>query len=288
MVEIPASLVMKLRKVSGQGMMDCKSALQEADGDIEKAMDILRKKGLATLSKRAGRLTTEGIVVSNIGEDGKAAILATLCCETDFVASSSDFKAAAQMLADYALACPSDQGAENLQETSINERKFSEVVSELASKTGEKIQVGEYARFRLESPGLIGLYVHFNHKAGSMVELHTSDEKLAQNERLRQTATELAMHITASAPIAIHSGDVDPAVIEREKAIFSEQIKNKPPDITEKIVAGKVNKFLKENCLLQQPFVKDDSLKVADVLERAGRDCGGRVEAARFARFGIG
>jgi elongation factor Ts len=279
---------MALRKASGQGMMDCKKALQEAEGDLEKAMDILRKKGLATLAKRAGRQTTEGIVVSRTGEGGKVAVLATLCCETDFVAGSADFKAAAARLGDYAMACPADEGAENVLETSVNGKKLRDVVVEISSKTGEKIQVGEYARYRLQGPGLIGLYVHFNNKAGAMVELRTGDEACAQNDTVRQTAVDLAMHITAAAPIALDGDGVDEAVIEREKAIFSEQIKNKPPNIIEKIVAGKVNKFLAENCLLRQPFVKDDSLKVADVLQKAGRDCGGQVEAVRFVRFGIG
>ena len=128
MTEISASMVVKLRKMSGQGMMDCKVALQEAGGDIEQAMTILRKKGLATLAKRAERETTEGLVVCKNSDDGKTAILATLCCETDFVAKSEDFAAAAGTLADYALACPADEGAENIPETAVDGKKFSDIL----------------------------------------------------------------------------------------------------------------------------------------------------------------
>ncbi|RKY20846.1 MAG: elongation factor Ts, partial [Planctomycetota bacterium] len=128
MAEISASMVMKLRKMSGQGMMDCKKALQEADGDAERAMGILRKKGLATLAKRAERETSEGIVVSKTSADGRVAAMATLCCETDFVAKSDDFVAAAHALADYALACQADNGAENVLETTIDGRKFGDIL----------------------------------------------------------------------------------------------------------------------------------------------------------------
>ncbi|HDZ69392.1 MAG TPA: elongation factor Ts, partial [Phycisphaerales bacterium] len=130
MAVISASMVMELRKMSGQGMMDCKKALNEANGDKVKAMEILRKKGLATLTKRAERQTSEGIIVGKTSEDGKVCAMATLCCETDFVAKSDDFVAAAQALANYALACPANEGVENILETSIDGKKFSDILTE--------------------------------------------------------------------------------------------------------------------------------------------------------------
>ena len=187
MAEISAAMVMKLRKISGQGMMDCKRALQETDGDIDKAMDMLRKKGLATLAKRAERDTSEGLVVSKTSPEGKTAVMATLCCETDFVAKSDDFITAAQTLADFALACKADEGVENVLETSADDRKFSDVLTEIVSKTGEKTQVGDYAKYTLDGPGLISTYIHFNEKVGTMVQIETGDEAMASADALKKT-----------------------------------------------------------------------------------------------------
>lgn len=288
MAEISAAMVMKLRKMSGQGMMDCKKALQDTDGDVDKAMDLLRKKGLATLAKRAGRDTSEGLVVSKISPDGKTTVLATLCCETDFVAKSDDFVATAKILGDIALACPADEGIDNVLETSADGKKFSDILTELVSKTGEKTQVGDYAKYQLDGPGLISTYIHFNEKVGTMVRIETSDEATAAGEVLKQTASDIAMHITATKPLALDKDQIDPETIEREKAIFTEQVKNKPANIIDKIVEGKMKKFYAENCLLQQPFVKDDSKSVEQVLADAAKQAGGEVKIKRFARFEVG
>jgi elongation factor Ts len=288
MAEISASTVMKLRKISGQGMMDCKKALQEADGDMDKAMEILRKKGLATLSKRSDRQTSEGIVVSKLSEDGRVAALATLCCETDFVANSEDFVATAETLAYYALACAEDDGPKNILETSIDTRKFKDCLTEIVSKTGEKIQVGDFAKYQLDGPGLISTYIHFNKKVGAMVQIATSDETVAAAEQLKQTAGDVAMHITATNPLALDKEGIDPETVEREKAIFAEQFKNKPANIVDKIAEGKMKKFYAENCLLDQQFVKDDSKTVSELASQAGKQAGGEAKIIRFVRFGVG
>ncbi len=288
MVEISAAMVMKLRKMSGQGMMDCKKALQEANGDVNEAMNILRKKGLATLAKRAERETSQGLVVSKSSADGKTAAMATLCCETDFVAKSDDFVAAAQSLAEFALACPSDQGAENVLETTIDGKKFNDLLTETVSKTGEKTQVGDYAKYKLEGPGLICTYIHFNEKVGTMVQIDTSDEATAEADALKRAASDIAMHITATKPLALNKDQIDAETIEHEKAIFAEQVKNKPENIIEKIVQGKLQKFFAENCLLQQPFVKDDSKTVEQVLAETAKQAGGEAKIKRFVRFEVG
>ncbi len=288
MMEISASIVVKLRKMTGQGMMDCKMALQEASGDIDQAMTILRKKGLATLAKRAERETTEGLVVCKTSDDGKIAILATLCCETDFVAKSEDFAAVAETLANCALACPADEWAESILETTIDGRKFSDILTEIVSKTGEKIQVGDYAKCKLNGPGLISTYIHFNQKVGTMVQIETSDETTASADVLKQTASDIAMHTTATKPLALDKDGIDSETIEREKAIFAEQVKNKPANIVDKIVEGKLKKFFEENCLLDQKFVKDDSKSVAQVLTEAAKQAGGQAKIKRFIRFEVG
>jgi elongation factor Ts len=288
MVEISASMVMKLRKMSGQGMMDCKKALIETDGDTNKAMAVLRKKGLATLSKRAERETSEGIVVSKMSEDGKIAVMATLCCETDFVAKSDDFVAAAERLADYAMAADADSGAESVLETAIDGKNFRDYLTELVSKTGEKTEVGDYTKYKLDGPGLIGVYVHFNGKVGTMVQIDASSDEVAAADALKQTAADIAMHITAANPLAMDKDEIDAETIEREKAIFAEQVKNKPANIIDKIVEGKLKKFFTENCLLAQAFVKDDSKTVAQVLAEAGKQAGGEAKIKGFARFDVG
>ncbi len=288
MAVIPASMVMELRKMSGQGMMDCKSALQEANGDISKAMEILRKKGLAILAKRAERQASEGVIVSKISEDSKTAAMAMLCGETDFVAKSGDFVATAETLADYAMACSADEGTENILETSVDGKKFSEYLTNLVSKTGEKIEVGGFAKYKLDGPGLINIYIHFNKKVGTMVQIETSDETTATADVLKQTAADIAMHITATKPLSLDKEGISPETIEREKAIFAEQVKNKPANIIDKIVEGKIRKFYTENCLLEQRFVKDDSKSVAQVLAEAAKQAGGRAEIKRFVRFELG
>jgi len=288
MTEISASMVMKLRKMSGQGMMDCKKALEESNGDVEKAIDILRKKGLATLTKRAERETTEGIVVGKASKDGKVAAMVTLCCETDFVTKSDDFAAAAEVLGDFALACSADEGVENILGTSVGGRKFSDIVTEIVSKTGEKIAVGDFAKCKLEGSGLISTYIHFNSKVGTMVQIETSDEKTAAGAAMKQTAADIAMHITATKPLALDKSSVSAETIEREKAIFAEQIKNKPANIIDKIVEGKMRKFFAESCLVEQQFVKDDSKTVMQVLDEAAKQSGGTAKIKRFVRFEIG
>ena len=288
MVEISASMVMKLRKISGQALMDCKRALEEANGDADEAMAILRKKGLATLTKRAGRETSEGLVVSKTSEDGKVAAMGTLCCETDFVAKSDDFVKAAEALADYVLACPADEGVEDVLATAVEGKKFGDFVTETASKTGEKIEVGDYTKYRLDGPGLIKIYIHFNKKVGTMVHIEANDETAAASEALKQAAADIAMHITATKPLALDKDGIDAEMIENEKAIFAEQVKDKPANIIDRIVEGKLKKFFSENCLLEQRFVKDDSKSVAQVLEEAGKMAGGEVKIKRFVRFEVG
>ncbi len=288
MTEISASMVMELRKMSGQGMMDCKRALQEANGDVEQAMGILRKKGLATLAKRAERETSEGTVVSKMSEGGKVAAMATLCCETDFVAKSDAFVAAAKTLADAALACAADEGVDNILETIVDGKKFNDILTETVSKTGEKTQVGDFAKYKLDGPGLISTYIHFNEKVGTMVQIETGDEATAAADVLKQTASDIAMHITATKPLSLDKDGIDPEMIEQEKAIFVEQVKNKPANIIDKIVEGKMKKFFAENCLLHQQFVKDNSKSVEQVLTEAAKQAGGEAKIQRYVRFEVG
>ncbi len=289
-MEISASMVAKLRKMSGQGMMDCKKALQEADGDFDQAIGILRKKGLATLAKRAERETSEGTIVSWESDALKMAGLAVLRCETDFVANSNNFRAMVEAIEKAVQECDADEGAKNLLDTAVDGKKLDDMRMEVASKTGEKIHMveEEYVRYKLDGPGLIRTYIHFNGKVGAMVEIETSDETTAAADALKQTASDIAMHITATNPLALDKDGIDPETIQREKAIFAEQVKNKPTNIIDKIVEGKLKKFFAENCLLEQAFVKDDSKSVAQVLAEAAKQANGEAKIKRFTRFEVG
>ncbi len=288
MAEISAATVMKLRKMSGQGMMDCKKALGEANGDMDAAMEILRKKGLATMEKRAGRDTSEGLVITKASDDGKTVALACLCCETDFVAKSDDFIEAADKLGDYCMACSDDNCSDALLNTEVDGVAFNTVITDTVSKTGEKTQIGDYARYTLDGSGLINVYIHFNKKVGTMVMIETSDDSIASNDELKAAANDIAMHITATKPLALDRDGIDAETVEKEKAIFAEQVQGKPENIIEKIVEGKMSKFYAENCLLDQPFVKDDSKTVSQVLADAAKAAGGDAKIVKFARFEVG
>lgn len=284
MAEITSANVMKLRKMSGQGMMDCKKALEETNGDIEAAMQLLRKKGLATLAKRAGRETSEGRVLCKF--DGKTAVMVSLCCETDFVAKSDAFVEAADKLLACAATASGDQGGETLMHVEIDGRKFSDCLTDTVSKTGEKTEVGDYYRIKIGPNETVGTYVHFNHKVGAMAQIEASSPAVAA--AVKQTADEICMHITAMNPIALDKNSVDPTVIEKERAIAAEQVKDKPANMIDKIVDGKINKFLKEQCLVEQAFVKDDSKTVGQTLADAAKAAGGTAKIKRFVRVEIG
>jgi len=288
MAEISAAVVVKLRKSSGQSMGECKKALEEANGDMDKATEILRKKGLATLAKRAERETTEGAVVAWQSEDGKTAAMATLCCETDFVAKSDDFIDLAKNLGEYIAVGSPEPGANTILQTTVGGKNFQEVLTDVVSKTGEKMQVGDYAKFRLDGPGIIGLYVHFNKKVGTMVLIEADSDAVAQAPAIKQAASDFAMHITASKPMALDPSSLDPQTVEKEKAIYAEQVKNKPAQVVEKIVEGKLKKFYADYCLLMQPFVKDDSKSVEQVLAEAAKQAGGKASIKQFVRFELG
>jgi elongation factor Ts len=288
MAEISPAIVMKLRRMSGQGIMDCKKALEETGSNIEEAMTLLRKKGLATLAKRADRETTEGTVVCVTSPDGKEAAMATLCCETDFVAKSDAFVAAADGMKDYLLACKVESGIDNLLNTEKSGKKFSDIITECVSKTGEKMEVGDYAGLKLSGPGLIATYVHFNGKIGIMVEFETSSQAITDNEQFKLIARDIAMHIAAINPLALDQSGISAEIIERERAIAAEQVKNKPANIVGKIVDGKIKKFFADNCLLEQGFVKDEKIPVQKVLADAAQAAGGTAKIKRFVRFAIG
>ena len=259
--------VMDLRARTGVGMMDCKKALVESDGDMEKAIEILREKGMATGAKRAGKIASQGIV--DAYSEGNVSVLVEVNCESDFVARGEQFKEFVQKIAKYiASANPADVAA-------VIEAN-ADLLNETVAKIGEKIVVRRFERYVTEG-GKISSYIHMGGKIGVLVETDAS----ASDE----VAHDIALHIAAVNPTYICSSEIPQAVIDKEREISKAQLLNegKKPEIIDKIVGGKISKFYKEVCLLEQPFVKDGEKSVADYLK-----ANGGVKVLRFTRYTMG
>jgi elongation factor Ts len=274
---ISAAEVKELRERTGAGMLDCKKALEETGGDMEAAIDLLRSKGAAKAAKRAGRAATEGTLASHV-ENGVGALV-ELNCETDFVARTDDFRALARRLAEHVAEHSTDLDGAAGGEAVLDQPLMSDgpllgdVVTDVAAKTGERIVVHRVARFQAES-GRVGSYIHMTGKIGVLVELGgAADEGLARD---------VAMHVAAARPLAVSGSEIPPDVVERERAVYLEQVRQegKPENIQAKIVEGKLQRFYKEQALLDQPFVKDPDRTIGQLV--------GEVGVRRFVRFELG
>ena len=290
MADVTASMVKQLRDRTGQSMGDCRKALSETDCDIEKAVDLLRKKGMAVLDKRGDRETSEGRVIGRISSDGRVAVLTSLCCETDFTSKNEKFQAASESLAEALLKAdgvPDSPEAMNQLKTP-NGKTIAETTNDIVSLTGEKITVGPFARFDLDGPGLLHSYIHFNGKIGTMVQIDADTEQAASHDAVKSLAGDLAMHVTAINPEAVSETDLDPELVAREREVAKSQVAGKPENIIDKIVDGKINKWYKQVVLLKQPFVKDDSKTVAQLVDEVSKTAGGKLTVKRFMRLQIG
>ncbi len=268
MAQITAAMVKELRETTGAGMMDCKKALSATDGDKEKAIDWLREKGISKAEKKAGRVAAEGAVFACV--DGSVGVILELNCETDFAAGNEQFRTLGdKILAHIAKTNPADLDA--LLSSDLGGKKVSDLVTEATATIGEKISLRRFVRY--ESAGRIGSYIHMGGKIGVLVDLSGGDEALAKD---------VAMHIAASNPQAIDRAGVDASAIEHEKEVLRKQAleEGKPEKIVDKMVEGRINKFYKEVCLVEQEFVKDPDKKISDVL-------GGNAVKA-FTRYQLG
>lgn len=263
MAEITAAAVKALREETGQGMMECKKALTQTNGDVEAAKDLLRKKGLATAEKKAARVTKEGLVWIIVDDARKSAAMIEVQCETDFCARNEEFRAMVETLAGQAM----QAGPGAIEATD----KMRDRLQETLSKIGENMS---YARGTKIAGHKIGTYLHHNGKVGVVVAVdrEVSDEVLS----------DLCMHIAFADPMGITAEDVPADVVEKERKFAIEQAveSGKPKEIAEKMVAGKIRKFMEENALMEQPFVRDDKKKVKDIL--------GGAQVTGFARYSVG
>jgi elongation factor Ts len=269
-MSISASMVKELRERTGAGMMECKKALVETDGDMEAAAELLRKSGQAKADKKAGRVAADGKIV--IKADGGKAVVVEVNSETDFVAKDENFISFADAVADVAMAAGTTDVEVLASETLADGRSVEQARTDLISKVGENISVRRIAG--VTSGGPLGHYTH-GAKIGAVVALEGGDEELARD---------IAMHVAAINPTCIDESGVPAETLERERRIFAEQAaeSGKPPEIVEKMVSGRVAKFLKEITLVGQPFVKDDKISVGKLLDKAG------AKVTAFVRFEVG
>ena len=277
---ISAQDVNKLRQMTGAGMMDCKKALTEADGDFEKAIEILRKKGQKVSASRSDRDAKEGSVFVTVSDDKKEAVLIALNCETDFVAKNEEFQALGKLIVDTAFANkPADKEA--LLNIKTDGLTLSERIVELVGKIGEKLEVSEYIHIKGEA---VVSYIHAGSKLGVLVSLKGVNGK--DIAPLIEAGKDVGMQIAAMNPVGVDEKSVDKSVIEKELEIAKAQIlaEGKPENMVEKIAQGKLQRFFKDNTLLLQPFVKDNSKTVAQYLDGVAKG----LTVAEFRRVAIG
>lgn len=271
MAQITAALVKELREITGAGMMDCKKALVECEGDKDKAIDYLREKGIAKAAKKAGRIASEGVVAAAVTADGKTACIVEINSETDFVAKNENFLALVKKIAEHIVACkPADMDALNASQ--MDGKTVAEVMTEAVASIGEKLSLRRFEVYTTED-GQLATYIHMGGKIGVIVELSGGDKTLGKD---------VAMQIAAAKPQCIGREDVDQEALAHEREVLRKQAleEGKPEKIVEKMVDGRINKYYKEVCLVEQEFVKDSDKTIKDIL--AG------VEVRRFARFEMG
>lgn len=280
MAEISAKAVKALRDQTGAGMMDCKRVLADADGDLKRAVELLRERGLAKAGKREGRATSEGVIAVVL--DGPSGGMVELGCETDFVARTDDFVALAESLAAAVAADAGVDSVDALLDAEVGGEKVRDKVTAAIAKLGENVVLKRVSRISIDGGGLAGGYVHAGGKLGVLVGLRT-DASGAED-----VAKDLAMHVAAAdpTPIAVDRDGVDAALLESERTIFRNQAQQsgKPEKVIDKIVEGRINKYLAEVCLLEQAFVKDPDRTVADLVKGLGE--GAKVTG--FVRFKLG
>ncbi|KAF5085870.1 Elongation factor Ts [bioreactor metagenome] len=278
---ITAQLVKELRDMTAAGMMDCKKALVEVEGDLEKAVDWLRQKGMAKAAKKSGRATSEGLVTVAATADNMHIAMGSLLCETDFVARGDQFQAMATRVTQVILEkAPADAAA--------LEALLGEEVTQLIASVGENMQLGKFARFSKKSANdVVGQYVHANSKIGVLVYLTCGKAESAAKPEVLELAKNLAMQVAAASPLALDAASLDQAAVEREREVYRQKAleEGKPAQIVDKIADGAVKKFQKEVCLMEQPYIRDDKKTISDIVRETGKTIGDEITVTGFERI---
>ncbi|QCC86558.1 elongation factor Ts [Desulfovibrio desulfuricans] len=278
---ITAQLVKELREMTGAGMMDCKKALVEVEGELEKAVDWLRQKGMAKAAKKSGRATSEGLVTVSATADGMHIAMGSLLCETDFVARGEQFQTLAARISQVVLEkAPADAAA--------LEAAIGEEVTQLIASVGENMQLGKFARFSKKGANdVVGQYIHANGKIGVLVYLSCGKAESAAKPEVQELAKNLAMQVAAASPQALDAASLDQAAVEREREVYRQKAieEGKPAQIVDKIADGAVKKFQKEVCLMEQPYIRDDKKTISDIVREAAKTIGDEIKVTGFERI---
>lgn len=274
MAEITAAMVGKLREMTNAGLMDCKKALTESNGDLNAAVDILRKKGVASAAKKAGRAANEGVIAQYIAPGGKLGLLVEVNCETDFVAKNESFRAFCDEVARRLANNPNED--------------LEAYRTEQVAKIGENIQISRHSRLEVAGNGSVAAYIHTGAKVGVLAEVGATNEGTVGKEAFRQLLRDITLQIAAANPVAVKREEIPQNLVDKEKEIAAEQVKNKPPQAIAKIVEGKLDKYFQTVCLLDQGFVKNPEVNVREHVANVGKELGDQLSIRRFVRFQVG
>ena len=285
MSTITASLVKELRERTGAGMMDCKRALVETAADLDASIALLREKGLASAAKKAGRVAAEGLVGVLASDDGSDAVVLELNCETDFVAKTDNFGALLTSISKALLAAdiPTEGTAESVADVDVDGTKLSDVITAAVASIGENIGLRRYTRIKADG-GAVGSYVHAGGKIGVLIEVGGANS--AHEDLMRS----LAMQVAAAFPRYARRDEVPVAEVEAERDVFKGQAlsSGKPENVIERIVDGKIDKYFREICLVEQDYVRDPDLTIEKLLVQVGKESGAELEVRRFVRYQLG
>ena len=275
MAEITAAVVGQLREMTNAGMMECKKALVEAKGDLNGAVDILRKKGVATAAKKAMRQAKDGLIVQNIQPGARVGVLVEVNCETDFVAKNDSFRAFGEEVARTLATDP---------KADLEAQRAAQV-----AKIGENIKISRFERFEVSGNGAVAAYIHTGAKVGVLVEVGAGKETSVQNDAFKQLVKDITLQIAAANPVSVAREQVPAAIIAKEREIAAEQVKNKPPQVIEKIISGKLDKYYQTVCLLEQGFVKQNGeVTVKEHVAAVAKALADDLTIRRFVRFQVG
>ena len=275
MAEITAAAVGKLRAMTNAGLMNCNKALVETGGDLDAAVDVLRKKGVASAAKKAGRSANEGVIANYISPDSKSGILVEINCETDFVAKNDSFREFCNETAKTLVETP-DVDLEELRTTQV-------------AKIGENIQFGRHTRMDVSGTGLIAAYIHTGSKVGVLVEVGANNSESTSKEVFTSLVKDITLQIAAANPVVLRREEVDPSLIQKEKEIAEDQAKGKPAQAIEKIISGKLEKYYQNTCLEDQGFIrKNGEVTVKEHVAAVGKELGDEIVVRRFLRFQVG
>jgi elongation factor Ts len=287
-MDISASMVKELREMSGAGMMDCKKALMEANGNMDEAMQLLKEKGAAKAAKKSGRVASEGAVLSLI--DNSKGLLLELNCETDFAAKSEGFKNYSSFMSDYFMKNGQEEGSVVSMEEKFYNPEVEKITTEAIAKIGENIRPRRFVKFSGDEKSYIHSYIHMGGKIGVLVEVQAAEKTVLESGDVKEMADSIAMQIASMRPECVDESSFPSDAIESEKKVFMAQVLElgKPENVAEKIVEGKLKKFISENTLLEQTFVMNNDMKVKDYVKETSKKVGSDLQVVRFARFELG